>query len=203
MLLNIPNLDYARLPPCDEFGPILLSGIQNEPPRRRATRREKVSFEPAPPYQRLDANDSSQPHFHLMKCVPSAYHKMTDHLSSLAPEAAGILLGPRDEPSLVTHFVPDEHGESTNASFRLDVTRLNECLKTAKAAELACHGIVHSHPCGVTQPSGGDLFYFQQLFALPNNDSSHPFFVPIFCGRTLHPYVYFNGQVQPALLMLV
>jgi len=128
---------------------------------------------------------------------------MTEHLSSQPPEAAGILLGPNSEPWLVTQFVPDLYGESTSASFRLDVKTLNARLDAAKSAEMSCVGIVHSHPQNFTRPSAGDLAYLQSLFKLPQNDASHPFFVPIFCGGTLYSYVYLGGEIHPAQLQLI
>ena len=197
-----PNLDYERLPVCSDFGPMIHAPLPGQMLSRNKLAPNQIIGSPTK-LQRGTANEDSWPQCHLMKCAQSAYRKMTEHLSSREPEAAGVLLGPSGEPNLVTHFVPDEHGESTPVSFRLDITRLNRRLKIAKAAELSCHGIVHSHPRNITQPSGGDLAYLQQLFALPKNDATQPFFVPIFCGQTLHPYVYLDGTIHPALLLLV
>jgi len=197
-----PNLDYQRLPVCDEFGGTLHAPLPDHMQRQGASRVN--SFSPTPMLiQRGAANEDSPAQIHLMKCVQSAFRQMSEHLSSHQPEAAGLLLGPFGESNLVTHFVPDEHGESTPVSFRLDITRMNRRLKIAKAAGLSCVGIVHSHPSNVTQPSGGDLAYLQQLFSLPKNDATQSFFVPIFCGQTMYPYAYLGGTIHPALLLLI
>ena len=202
MFYGPPNLDYQRLPVCDEFGTTLHAPLPDQMHRRPLPGANK-NLDPPTILQRGATDDDSGPQFYLMKCVQSAFRKMREHLSSREPEAAGVLLGPSGEPNLVTHFIPDEHGESTPVSFRLDITRLNKMLKTAKGSELSCHGIVHSHPSNVTQPSGGDLAYLQTLFALPKNDATQPFFVPIFCAQTLYPWVYLDGSIHPALLLLI
>ena len=202
MFCGPPNVDYQRLPVCDEFGGTLHALLPDQMHRRVSPRANQIA--PASAMRSRGATcDDSEPQFFLMKCVQSAHREMTAYLSSRVPEAAGLLLGPSKEPGLVTHFYPDEQGESTPVSFQLDIKRMNRRLKLAKAAELSCFGIVHSHPINVTQPSSGDLAYLQQLFALPKNDATHPFFVPIFCGQTLHPYVYLGGEIHPALLMLI
>lgn len=201
MFFGLPNLDYQRLPVCGDFGPMLHAPLPDQMHRRDVSGANTIANMLTIPQRETD--DDSRPQPFLMKCVQSAFRKMSEHLSSREPEAAGLLLGPSGETNLVTHFVPDTHGESTPVSFRLDITRLNRSLKIAKAAGLSCVGIVHSHPSNVTQPSGGDVAYLQQLFSLPKNDATQPFFVPIFCGQSLHSYVYLSGMIHPALLMLI
>ena len=202
MFYGPPNLDYERLPVYDEFGPAL-HGSPSNLMHFRQTPLANKSLAPSTLVQRGTAHEDPQPQIYLMKCVWSAYHAMTEHLSSREPEAAGILLGPVGESNLVTHFFPDKNGTSTPVSFQLDIKEMNRRLKIAKAADLTGVGIVHSHPKNVIQPSVGDLAYFQQLFALPKNDAAQPFFVPIFCGQTLYPYVYLGGEIHPALLLLI
>ena len=202
MFYGPPNLDYQRLPVCDEFGATLHAPLPDQMHFRNTPRANK-SLDPSQLPQHGIAHADSRPQNYLMKCAWSAYHAMTEHLSSREPEAAGILLGPVGESNLVTHFFPDKNGTSTPVSFQLDIKEMNRRLKIAKAAHLTGVGIVHSHPHNVTQPSGGDLAYLQQLFALPKNNAAQPFFVPIFCGQTLYPYVYLGGEIHPALLMLI
>ncbi|MFN0019467.1 MAG: Mov34/MPN/PAD-1 family protein [Pirellulaceae bacterium] len=139
----------------------------------------------------------------LMKIEQSAYNEMLSYLSAGVPERAGILLGPVADDSLVTHFIPDLTGESSSASFRLDVESLNRELKNAKLARMNCKGIAHSHPTGITQPSCGDLAYLERLFALPANADAVQFFVPIITGGRVFPYVFSGGAIWPTAILLV
>jgi proteasome lid subunit RPN8/RPN11 len=138
-----------------------------------------------------------------MTITQSAYHEILDYFRSREPEAAGILLGPAKDDVLVTHFVPDEDGDGTPGSFHLNALALNRVLERVKPAGMDCKGFIHSHPSGFTQPSAGDLAYLERLFSRPANAAALQCFMPIFCNRRLHPYVYANRQLWLAEIILV
>lgn len=128
----------------------------------------------------------------VMKMTQAAYSLVMSDLSSdrFYEEEGGILFGPSDTQDLVTHYVKDRHGRSSAASFTVDHKTLNKSIKHRKPASLSCIGIIHSHPHGITRPSGGDIAYLSQLFSDTRNQSGQPYFLfPIVCGRTLYPYV--------------
>ena len=138
-----------------------------------------------------------------MRITQSAYHEILDYFRSREPEAAGILLGPAKDDVLITHFSPDEDGDGTPGSFHLNALALNRVLERVKPAGMDCKGFVHSHPSGFTQPSAGDLAYLERLFNRPANAAALQCFMPIFCNRRLHPYVYANRQLWLAEIILV
>ncbi len=72
-----------------------------------------------------------------------------------------------------------------------------------RPAGLSCHGLVHSHPPGVPQPSWGDVRYLRRLFAHPANGQTSHVFVPIVCSGRLSAFVFTQNQVFPANLTLV
>lgn len=136
-----------------------------------------------------------------MKMSKRCYGKTLDILSRLIPEAGGLLLGPKDEPAVITHFIRDEHGISTPTSFTLAAGTLNEVLHKYVDCEMDCKGIAHSHPPGVIMPSKGDLAYVSNLFAA--DSSLDRFFMPIVCENLFYPYVVKgDGRVYRAELVL-
>jgi proteasome lid subunit RPN8/RPN11 len=138
-----------------------------------------------------------------MKITQPALRNLLNYLLAHEPETAGLLLGPDDDDALVTHFVPDRTGRGTAASFELNATELNGVLKRMKPAGINCKGIAHSHPAGIASPSQGDLIYLRRLFGLPSNADAAQFYMPIVCGGRLYPYVYFQGRVWRAELVLI
>src|SRR5207245_2905285 len=108
-----------------------------------------------------------------------------------------------DDDLLITHFVPDRTGHSTPASFELGTDELNEILRRMKPAGINCKGIGHTHPTGVPSPSHGDLVYLRRVFGLPANADPAQFYMPIVCGGRLFPYVYTQGHVSRADLVVV
>ena len=139
-----------------------------------------------------------------MRMTQTVYLEIMRHLSSVAPEAGGMLLGPKSHP-VVTHYVRDKKGKATAASFTLDAAGLNRVLKKAIACGMDCKGLVHSHPQGCTQPSGGDLAYVRKAFANEKNKDLAEFLLPIFCGGILLPYIvrpHDENLVQNAQLLL-
>lgn len=139
----------------------------------------------------------------IMKITQPALRQMMDYLLAREPESAGLLLGPADDDLLITHFVPDRTGRGTSASFELGTDELNDVLKRMKPAGINCKGIGHSHPAGVPSPSYGDLIYLRRVFGLPKNADAAQFYMPIVCGGRLYPYVYAQGRVWRAELVLV
>jgi proteasome lid subunit RPN8/RPN11 len=174
-----------------------LSGAARTARRRTKPRRDKRS-----PTTTAVQTDAFVPVW-VMKITQDAYREALEHLTSAEPELAGLFLGPTADDALVTHFIPDDSGESSPAAFRLGIENLNRHLKTARASRLNCKGIIHSHPSGLTHPSAGDLEYLQGLFALPANAGAAQFFVPIVADGRFHPYVYAGGSIWPTTIQLV
>lgn len=143
----------------------------------------------------------------LLKMTQGAYHQMMAALAERPPEAAGILLGPKDDEPLATHFVLDASGVATTVSFQLDVEHLNEILCQCRQFDLTCVGIVHSHPTGICGPSHGDLIYVERVLGHEANGNAGVFLFPIFCDGRLHPYILCRTdslpQVAPAALVLI
>lgn len=139
-----------------------------------------------------------------MKMLQTAYLDIMRHLSSVPPEAGGMLLGPKGS-GVVTHYVIDEKGKATAASFTLDAAGLNRVLKKALENGMNCKGLVHSHPTGCTVPSCGDLAYVRKAFANEKNKGITEFLLPIFCGGVLIPYIVLPREkniVQVSQLIL-
>lgn len=139
----------------------------------------------------------------VMKITQPALSQTMNYLVNHEPETAGILLGPANDDSLVTHFVPDRTGRGTSASFELGTAELNDVLKRMKPAGINCKGIAHSHPAGISAPSHGDLAYLRRLFSLGANADATQFFMPIVCGGRLHPYIYIQDRVWHAELVVI
>jgi hypothetical protein len=139
-----------------------------------------------------------------MRILQSAYAAIMRHLTGVEPEAGGMLLGPKGS-SLVTHYVPDENGRATAASFTLDAVGLNRILKMFLACETEGKGIVHSHPIGCTTPSLGDLLYVRRSFGNPKNKDLSEFLLPIVCGGQMFPYIVAGDPltVRAAELILI
>lgn len=122
-------------------------------------------------------------------------------LGERAPEAAGVLLGPKDA-RLVTQFVPDDTGSSTRESFTFDHVRLNEILRQHAALGVDAKGFWHSHPPGHTSLSDGDLAYVRKVFLNPKNDVAEVF-MPLFVDGTAHPFIVYPDGPRAARIVLV
>lgn len=122
-----------------------------------------------------------------------AYFALMEYLTARSPEAAGILVGPKDH-HVVTHFVPDDTGDASPVSFTLGHLRLNELLATFLPAGLDAKGIVHSHPSGCTNLSVGDVLYAERCFNLPKNKSLERLLLPLVVGNRFYPYVIFRDD---------
>jgi proteasome lid subunit RPN8/RPN11 len=182
----LPDLDSDDRP----FHPFATPAGRRDPdpPPDPAPRRERDQDRDEPP-RRLEALCVSfldTPD--VLLCSQAALEEVLQALRERPPEAAGLLLGPRNH-ELVTHFLPDEDGEATPASFTLAGRGLTLKLKPYLAAGLDCKGIAHSHPAGITCLSSGDLLYVQRVFQHPKNAALQRFCMPVVAGGRLYPYV--------------
>ena len=125
----------------------------------------------------------------VLKMTQSAFLECMHELTSRRPESGGMLLGPVDDDDLVSVYIHDKNGKATAASFTIDEVRLNVILHRFRERGLNCKGLIHSHPAGVTSPSGGDLAYVRKVFANDNNQAAGQFFLPIICGDRMYPYL--------------
>lgn len=127
--------------------------------------------------------------------------------SPFVSEQGGMLIGPDDTQDLITHYVKDRNGHSTTASFTIDHVTMNEEIRRVRPARLICVGFVHSHPDGISSPSGGDLAFLRRLFDIPSNrTSSNSCLFPIVCQQTFYPYVvdfHHHESVFPADLQII
>jgi proteasome lid subunit RPN8/RPN11 len=174
-----------------------------KPVQRKHRRAESTPRETARPIGEEHRDEDESLSLWMMKITQAALRQLMEYLLSREPELAGLLLGPADDDSLITHFVPDRTGHGTSASFELGTVELNDVLKRMKPAGINCKGIAHSHPAGITSPSHGDLIYLRRTFDLPTNAAAAQFYMPIVCGGRLYPYVYAQGRVWRADLVLI
>jgi proteasome lid subunit RPN8/RPN11 len=176
---------------------------QLQPVLRKRRRPDALPAVPARNSAREQGDDDESLPLWMMKITQPALIAMMDYLLSREPESAGMLLGPADDDQLITHFVPDRTGRGTSASFELGTDELNAVLKRMKPAGINCKGISHTHPLGVPSPSQGDLNYLRRVFGLPTNTEAAQFYLPIVCGGRLYPYVYAQGRVWHADLLVI
>jgi proteasome lid subunit RPN8/RPN11 len=174
-----------------------------KPAHRKQHRTESTPRETTRPIDEEQVDQDEPLPLMMMKITQPALRDMLGYLLAREPESAGLLLGPTNDDLLITHFVPDRTGRGTSASFELGTDELNDVLKRMKPAGINCKGIGHSHPAGISSPSHGDLIYLRRVFGLPSNADAAQFYMPIVCGGRLYPYVYAQGRVWRADLVLV
>lgn len=138
----------------------------------------------------------------------AAYEEMVATVGKLAPETGGILFGDREGPDsfVVKKFVFDSSGTRSYVSYDPDPDIVNALIKKVWEEEgLALIGWLHSHPRGITFPSGnyggntGDLGYTTAILeAIPGLKK---FLIPIVHSTSdggplvIHPYVAHRGNV--------
>lgn len=132
----------------------------------------------------------------VMQIASTTFIELMDYLTSRPPEAAGVLIGPKNHDG-VTHFVADETGAPTAVSFTLGHIKLNQLLAKYVPAGLDAKGIVHSHPLGCVSPSAGDLAYVAQCFA-SGKGTLDRFLLPLVVGGRFYPYIVFRDQPDVA-----
>ncbi len=141
----------------------------------------------------------------LMMITQSAYWQGSEDLSSREEEAAGLLLGPKED-DLITHYVPNAGRSATRTSVTLDAERCNAVLAEYVPLGLDLKGIWHIHPSGITSLSLPDLDYVASLFDREKNAAATKFYMPIQCDGLTYPFVLSRHDpydVQPAGLLLV
>ena len=121
------------------------------------------------------------------------FDQIAGQLQYRGREEAGLLFGPKDT-QLVTLFVRDKLGTKTASSFTLHTPTLNEVILGAKQWDLELLAVIHCHPDGVWQPSGGDIRYVRDLFAHPKNGSASQFFMPLVVSGRLLPYLLYRDE---------
>ena len=121
------------------------------------------------------------------------FDQIAGQLQYRGREEAGLLFGPKDT-QLVTLFVRDKLGTKTASSFTLHTPTLNEVIMGAKQWDLELLAVIHCHPDGVWQPSGGDIRYVRDLFAHPKNGSASQFFMPLVVSGRLLPYLLYRDE---------
>ena len=85
----------------------------------------------------------------------SVYEQIRALIACHAPERGGALYGPRHVP-FVTHFEFDAEGATTAVSYVPSSRLIANVPRVERETGLEFKGVVHSHPWGVTRPSGGD-----------------------------------------------
>lgn len=145
----------------------------------------------------------------LVICT-KAYRRIMDQLAQKPPEDGGFLLGPKDSPHVITHFLPDREGIKTAVSYKPDATRyngwlarLNGVFREVDVAGLAFQGVVHSHPSGLITPSAGDLVFAGATFSRAKNAAAESFFLPIVCNGLFHPYAVSRDLIVRSIPVLL
>ncbi|MBL9085160.1 MAG: Mov34/MPN/PAD-1 family protein [Planctomycetales bacterium] len=195
-------MSHDELPPFRSYDAKSESKLLTRVARQPGASRSGAP-EPAPGRDENLVHDDGLLSLWLLKITQPAFRQLLEFLLEREPEAAGLLLGPANDDLLVTHFVPDLTGRGTPASFELGTVELNEVLQWMKPAGINCKGIAHSHPAGFVSPSHGDLNYLRRVFGLPSNSAAGQFYMPIVSGGRLYPYVYAQGRVWCAELVLI
>jgi proteasome lid subunit RPN8/RPN11 len=137
-----------------------------------------------------------------MKWTQSVYQQVMREIGSKPPELGGILLGPTGE-TLATHFVFDETGRGSTASWTFGHNRINEILRQYVPLKLDMKGFVHSHPSGVTSLSAQDVDDFRKPFANTKNEDLAEVWAPIVVGSRVVAYTLLRDQPQPVLAQLI
>ena len=178
-VISAPALAQRRRPDKDKTD-------DREPARDPATDEEPETDDDSARERPVPETATLEP---VLKMTQSAFLDCMHELTSRRPESGGMLLGPEDDDDLVTVYIHDENGKATAASFTIDEVGLNLILNRFRDRGLNCKGLIHSHPAGVTSPSGGDLEYVRKVFANDDNEAAGQFFLPIICDDRMYPYL--------------
>jgi proteasome lid subunit RPN8/RPN11 len=90
-----------------------------------------------------------------MVITDMVYAEIRVRIAEHPPERGGALYGPRHYP-FVTHFEPDPDGLTSEVSYVPSTRLIENVPRVERETGLQFKGIVHSHPRGLTRPSGGD-----------------------------------------------
>ncbi len=104
--------------------------------------------------------------------IPRVFRMLTDvhqriraHVGLRPAETGGALGGSRQD-GVVRHFAFDHTGSRSAITYSPDIAVLNKLFKEEwNPRDINLLGFVHSHPRGVTRPSGGDIFYAERILA--------------------------------------
>ncbi len=124
-----------------------------------------------------------------IRMTQPCFLEMMMELTSKPPEQAGMLFGPINDRSLITHFCLDENGIGTPATFTIDADFVNRKIQQFKQVDMEMKGIAHSHPGYFNRLSGGDLAYLDRLLGNPKNRGTEMIFMPIICHDRMYPYI--------------
>jgi hypothetical protein len=94
-----------------------------------------------------------------------AYESIREWIAIHPAERGGALYGPRSYP-FVTHFEYDPEAETSAVSYVPSRRLIINVQRVERETGLQFKGIVHSHPLGLTRPSGGDEQTVRSFFRL-------------------------------------
>lgn len=106
-----------------------------------------------------------------MFILDTVYNEIREQLGSFEPERGGALYGIRCYPC-VTHFEYDHAAETTGASYIPSVQLIGNVQRVESETGLEFKGIIHSHPTGLTRPSGQDEWAASKFFEINPHRSS-------------------------------
>ncbi|MCA9000216.1 MAG: Mov34/MPN/PAD-1 family protein [Planctomycetaceae bacterium] len=186
--------------PVARTNPLYPSVCPDDAPQKKETRcpdRDSVDEFEAQGEPEEAGLQSDDPDFKMLITKP-ALEQILDDLARppFRREQGGILFGPEDYQQLVIGYFKDVDGVATYASFTLDVRTLNRFIQRIQPGKLSMVGMIHSHPGGLSHPSGGDLRYLDQIFSNPKNRGSRHFLFPIVANGELYPYVVDTSDVR-------
>lgn len=158
---------------------------QNKRPKKKKKQETERALIVRPPY---GATVQREP-ITTIHMTQSCFLELMFELCSRPPEQAGMLFGPSNDKSLITHFCRDEKGVGTSVKFTIDANFVNEKIRCFKAVDMEMKGIVHSHPTYINRLSSGDLAYLDRLLNNPKNRHEEMIFMPIVCQNRMFPYI--------------
>jgi proteasome lid subunit RPN8/RPN11 len=157
------------------------------------------------PGRRRRKQDDSARHMQempVMKWTQTVYQRVLRDIGGFPPERGGILLGPVGE-LMATHFVLDETGSGTSASWTIGHVQINELLRKHVPLGLDMKAFVHSHPSGMTSLSGQDIADFRKPFAKSKHESLAQVWAPLVVDGQIYPYILYREQPEPVPARLV
>jgi hypothetical protein len=77
------------------------------------------------------------------------------HIVLHPPERGGALLGLKGQP-IITHFIPDQQGQTSGASYLPSAQITQQVQQLERELGLEFKGVIHSHPGGFDRLSGPD-----------------------------------------------
>ena len=112
----------------------------------------------------------------------SALDAIIENIGSKRPETGGMLIGPIGGDK-ITHFVFDEEASVSSITYSPSFEELSVLCDIAAEKGYTLKGFCHSHPCGCSQPSYGDMEYVRKFFR--ENEKLEKFYMPILTGAPI------------------